>query len=256
MLIDFRVRPPFKGFLDLDIFANESWKSPKQKGIRTGRELCPSFITPNMDLFMEEFDSVGTTVGVVMGRRNATGDTMGAGNVTPDEIYELMNLYPGRFIGMGGFDVLDANLLKDVERSVRELGMKGVCIEPSWSSEPLYADDPRLDDLYQLCAELGVPVAITLSFRLGPDISYADPIQLDHVASRFPQLKIICPHAGWPHFANTMAVTAKHKTIYMIPDVYLYPPFMPFREDYVRFSDAATPDQILYASTYPVRNFS
>ncbi len=255
MMIDFRVRPPYKAFLKLDIFANPSWKGV-QKGIRSGREGCPSFENPCMERFMEEFNEAGTTIGVVMGRRNGTKDTMGQGNVTPDDIYDFINEYPDRFVGMGGFDVLDPGLLKDVERSVKELGLRGVCIEPSWSARPLFADDPFLDDLYQLCTELRVPVAITLSFRLGPDISYADPLQLERVAQKFPDLDIICPHAGWPYFDHTMAVMARYKNIFMIPDVYVYPTFMPFREDFVRFCDVATPDQILYASTYPVRSFA
>ena len=51
MMIDFRVRPPYKAFLKLDIFANPSWKGV-QKGIRSGREGCPSFENPCMERFI------------------------------------------------------------------------------------------------------------------------------------------------------------------------------------------------------------
>ena len=254
MLIDFRVRPPFKSFLKLDIFANASWRNHEQKGNRSRREWCASFEKPCMEAFMDEFEANGTTLGVVMGRRNIGGGTFGQGNVTPEDLYELMNAYPGKFVGMGGFDVAQPDLLKDVEHSVKELGMRGVCIEPTWSDKIYYADDPFLFDLYQCCDELNVPVCITMSFRQGPSIKYADPMQIEGVARKFPNLKIIIPHAGWPFFINSMAIQAAYPNVYMIPDVYLYPEFMPLREDYVRFSNVATPGQVLYASSYPVRS--
>lgn len=50
MLIDFRVRPPFKSFLKLDIFANASWRNHEQKGIRSGREWCASQKNPAWSL--------------------------------------------------------------------------------------------------------------------------------------------------------------------------------------------------------------
>ena len=47
-----------------------------------------------MEAFMDEFEANGTTLGVVMGRRNIGGGTFGQGNVTPEDLYELMNAYP------------------------------------------------------------------------------------------------------------------------------------------------------------------
>ena len=146
-IIDFRVRPPYKSFLGSGIFRCWDFQSPEtMTAIQMGRNPIPSVREGSMDMFVKEMDEAGIVESVIMGRR--TGDAaLGSGAVDNCEIKELMDRYPGRFIGFAGIDPTEEGALEDIERC-REWGFKGVSVEPAWLTPNMYADDPRLDPVY------------------------------------------------------------------------------------------------------------
>ena len=154
--------------------------------------------------------------------------------------------------GVAALDALDPAAPKIAERSVRELGMRGISIEPGWCSEPCYCDDPRLDPVYETAESLGVFVMITMSYLLGPDLSYSDPLRLEHVVSRYRNTPFLIPHACWPHFISMAAVSFKYPNLYWVPDFFFYLPFMP-SVDVMPAFNTALKKQVLFASSYPVR---
>ena len=103
-IIDFRVRPPYKSFLGSGIFRCWDFQSPEtMTAIQMGRNPIPSVREGSMDMFVKEMDEAGIVESVIMGRR--TGDAaLGSGAVDNCEIKELMDRYPGRFIGFAGID--------------------------------------------------------------------------------------------------------------------------------------------------------
>ncbi len=92
-----------------------------------------------------------------------------------DSIYDVYAKYPGRFEVWCGFDYTGyeepgfgpaavaelERCFKKGARGVGELGDKGkglyYCKPPAWG---MHSDDPRLDPLFEKCAELGLPVNI------------------------------------------------------------------------------------------------
>ena len=83
MVIDFRVRPPYKSFLQLGIFPR--WANPvtdplKMSPFGMGRDPVPSCEQGSMELFLKEMDEAGVNKCVVMGRRTRNSSA-GAGNV-------------------------------------------------------------------------------------------------------------------------------------------------------------------------------
>jgi predicted TIM-barrel fold metal-dependent hydrolase len=85
--------------------------------------------------------------------------------------------------------------IKLVEKAVKEWGMKGVKFHPTAG---FYPDDSAYFPLYQKCVELDVPLySHTAALITAPlESKYADPIYLDSVAARFPDLKIVMLHFG------------------------------------------------------------
>ena len=95
MLIDFRVRPPYKTNLTTSLY-NKPAPSPdptKQSIFLIGKERVPSAEARSIELFMQEMDETETERAVIMGRK---ADEYGS--VDNDEIDELARAYPGRFI--------------------------------------------------------------------------------------------------------------------------------------------------------------
>lgn len=73
--------------------------------------------------------------------------------------------------------------------------MKGVKFHPT---SGFYPDDPAFYPLYEKCVELDVPVCSHAAASISAPLmsKYADPIYLDTIAAKFPDLKILLIHFG------------------------------------------------------------
>ncbi len=103
----------------------------------------------------------------------------------PDRLYSLCAVDPRR----------GERAIKLLEKAVEEWDMKGVKLYPTCG---FYPDDPAFDPFYNKCVELDVPIfSHTTPFGLTLlEGKYANPIYLDGVAARFPDLKIVFIHFG------------------------------------------------------------
>lgn len=98
MIIDFRLRPATRGFLNMHIFRNQeriaAWSG------RLGMTPPPSARQGDMTLMLEEMREGGVTLGVVPGRQaNAF-----MGNVPNEDIAAIVEEYPDTFVGVAGID--------------------------------------------------------------------------------------------------------------------------------------------------------
>lgn len=94
------------------------------------------------------------------------------------------------------------------------VGMK-ICL----GYEHLYANDPRADKVYELCAKYNAPVIFHTgdTWNVNPPalVRFADPIYIDDVAQKFPDLKILISHIGNPCWIReTAELLYKNKNIY------------------------------------------
>lgn len=122
MLIDFRVRPPYKTNLTTSLY-NKPAPSPdptKQSIFLIGKERVPSAEARSIELFMQEMDETETERAVIMGRK---ADEYGS--VDNDEIDELARAYPGRFIPFAGVNPNLPGQVEEIER-VAAMGFRGV----------------------------------------------------------------------------------------------------------------------------------
>jgi predicted TIM-barrel fold metal-dependent hydrolase len=251
MIVDFRTRPPFKSWKKLRIWG-ERPKNPDPvtaSGLLQNIEPYRSYEEKSMDAFMEEMDEAEIDVAVVMGRQAPDFH----GNVPAEEVAELVDTYPGRFVGFGGVSGTDLDAgLKEIDRCV-EFGFKGVAFDNGWCDPPMYDDDERLFPLYEKCQELGLIASITSSIYVGPDISYSMPVHIHRVAQRFQDLTIVVPHAGFPWGEMMCGIAFHRPNIYLIPDIYLNVPNLPGAGAFVRSANSFLSYRLLYASSYPVR---
>ena len=100
MIIDFRVQPPYRSFLDI-YFYRPRPRTPdplKVTQYELGRVNSPSFEAKSAELFVSEMDDLGVDVAVIMGQRSAAT----WGSVDNAHIAELVERYPGRFVGFAG----------------------------------------------------------------------------------------------------------------------------------------------------------
>ena len=249
MIVDFRVRPPFKAFLENSLFfpRNPAPDPVTMSGLHLGIEPYESFSRKSMSAFMDEMDEAGVDLGVVMGRQAPPS----IGSVPNEDVAEMVAAYPGRFLGFGSVCPQDINAaIAEVDRIVG-LGLRGVAMDNGYWD--LYDDDESLFPLYEKIQSAGLILSLTSSIYIGKDMTYCMPVHIQRVAKRFPGLKITVPHGGWPWTTEMCAVAFQNSNIYLVPDFYMHLPDMPGAEQYLRSANSFLSHRLLYASSYPIR---
>jgi predicted TIM-barrel fold metal-dependent hydrolase len=252
MIIDARVRPPFKSLTQ--VLATEPGARPavKRSPLVSGYEKTPSMAQKSTELFMEEMDAAGVNKGILVGRQ------AGHRTILNDDIAELRDRYPDRFpvalAGINGADV--AAGVREIERALQEMHFNGIAVDPGWWVPPRYVDDPKNHPLYKRCEELGGVLYLTCSLMQGPDISYAEPWRIQRVANAFPNLQIAVVHGAFPYTSEMIGVmiaNAPLGNLWVIPDFFQFIPGFPGAQDWVGAANHYLGDRILFASSYPVR---
>jgi predicted TIM-barrel fold metal-dependent hydrolase len=252
MIIDARVRPPFKSLTQ--VLAPEPGARPavKRSPLVSGYEKTPSMTHKSTELFIGEMDAAGVDKGILVGRQ------AGHRTILNDDIMELRDRYPDRFpvalAGINGADI-DAGV-REIERTLKEMHFNGIAVDPGWWTPPRYVDDPKNYPLYKRCEELGGVLYLTCSLMQGPDISYAEPWRIQRVANAFPNLQIAVVHGAFPYTSEMIGVmiaNAPLGNLWVIPDFFQFIPGFPGAQDWVGAANHYLGDRILYASSYPVR---
>jgi hypothetical protein len=208
-----------------------------------------------MELFMAEMDEIGISQAVVNHEGGRSNPKLGpVFAVSNDEIAELGALYPGRFHLFGGIDLYDIPAgVAEVERVVGEMGFKGITVNAGWHDPPFYVDDQRFYPIYEKCQELGAILSLTFSIFMGPDLSYVQPIRLQHIAADFPNLLIVVPHGGWPYVMEFLGIAFMYPNVWLAPDFYMFREGIPGATHYIEAANFYLADRLLFSSVYPSR---
>jgi uncharacterized protein len=114
-----------------------------------------------------------------------------------DRLARIVARYPEKFVGFAHHDPFRSDAAAELERAVRELGLRGYKL-----IAPLLAgriDDERLVPVWETAERLGIPVLIhfgPLRYQgivAGPNIN---PLVLQDVARAFPGIPFVIPHFG------------------------------------------------------------
>ena len=245
-IIDFRLRPPLKGFLDMVMYADIERTGRMAAGI--GMSLPPSVQQRSVDLMFREMDEAGIEIGVVPGRVSPV-----LGTIDNSDVTSMVAQYPRRLVGFTSVDPVNRRrAIAGIEAAMKQ-GMKGVVIEPGLLASPMHLDDARLYPIYAHCEDARVPVLFMAGGNAGPDCSYTSPEHIDRVARDFPELKIISGHGNWPWAAQIIHVCYRRPNIYLSPDMYIFG--MPGATDYVNAANGFMAERFLFATAYPLVAF-
>ena len=252
MIIDFRVRPPFKGFEKLSLFGKT--KAFQELPFATPNTMSiPSALEFSMPLFLQEMEEAGIEKGVVLPRCSTTTPW---GAVTNDEVIEGVRQYSDKFIAFGSVDpgagIREA--VQEVDRCIKTLGCRGIVIEPGFCATPLRPDSAQMYPVYDRCAELGVPIVLTLSGLAGPDISYARPDAVHRAAKDFPGLNFVIAHASYPYIYEAATLCAFLKNVWLLPDLYMHVETFVGRELYAKVLSMTQGKRVIFGSAYPYRD--
>ncbi|MCL4351597.1 MAG: amidohydrolase family protein [Firmicutes bacterium] len=179
----------------------------------------------------------------------------GRQGVSNQRIADIVREYPDVFWGFGSVDPVRTDAVERV-RALPALGLKGLKLHPTLQGfDPA---NPDFDEFFATAAELNLPLLVHVGTSgvgarkpggQGLRIDVCQPIRLDAIAARHPELRILLAHVGWPWHLDAIAM-ALHKTnVYL--DIsgwrYKYLPPEVHREMKSRLQD-----QVLFGTDYPM----
>jgi uncharacterized protein len=250
VIIDFRARLPYKSMARVHMFN----RRPKEfdpvtvNGLLLNLPYYRSYEELSMDAFLEEMDEARIDMVVVTGRV-APEPYRG---VDDDDIAELVEQYPDRFVGIGAVDPHDPGCLDQID-ALADRGFKGIMTNSGWYEPPMYDDDERMFPLYERCIERNLILSTTGSIFVGPDLTYAHPVHLQRAALRYPELPFVMGHASWPYTQLLCGVAFQCSNVYIMPDIYGNVPNTPGIEVYAQAANYYLSHRLLFGSAYPVR---
>lgn len=248
-VIDCAVTPPFKEFF-IEPAYMENYFRVYGKELEQGLKDLLSFgWTP--EAFIKYLDDENIGIAVIRARDIETSYGM---KIPNEACAELVNKYPTRLLGMAGADPYKGKTAaREIERAVRELGLKGVDL---WTYEyNLPASDHAYYPIYEKCAELNVPVFIETSmhFRRDARMDVCRPIHLDYVAVDFPELKLVGSTPGFPWVSELVSIAWRHPNVYISTST-VRPKYFGTSgyESLLELGSTVLKDKIMYASGWPM----
>ena len=203
-----------------------------------------SFLSsPELPELLEDMDANGVEKAVLLTKIRKDGDR--------GQRYATER--PDRFaLGVGGFNLLrPMETVRALESFVRDNPVAYVAVGPSFWGDGMYpASDAVYYPLYTKCCELDLPVCINTGIP-GPPLpaDVQNPMHLDRVCIRFPELKLCMIHGADPWWDTAIRLMLKYKNLRLMTSAWS-PKRLP--ESLLHYMATRGKGKILFASDYPV----
>jgi predicted TIM-barrel fold metal-dependent hydrolase len=203
---------------------------------------------PKIDIAEEEHWEAMRTVdrAVVFGFR-ATH----LGLVVPNElIAAYVAQHPEKLIGFACIDPWEPAYLDDMRKAFEELHFRGLKLAPIYQN--YHPMDPRMQPVYAYCEKKGLPVLFHqgTTFPRRAPLKYASPIQLEDVALKYPDLRIVIAHMGHPWIDDTVVLLRKQPNVYTDISALYYRPWQ-FYNGLMAAKEYGCAHKLLLGSDYP-----
>ena len=147
----------------------------------------------------------------------------------------------------------------------KERDLFGVKLFPGYRS--YYPHDPRLAPVYEFAHRRGLPVLIHQGDTLDGVglLKYARPVEIDEVAGRYRDVRLVLCHLGNPWIEEAAEVVYKNPNVYADTSGLLGPPGSPY---FARAAESCReriehavvasglPDRFLYGSDWPLEELA
>ena len=192
---------------------------------------------------LDEMDEQGVRKAVLM-------DNLAKPSVTARKFVEAK---PERFaLAMGGVNLLrPMPSLRELSAVVNDLPVVYAAVGPSfWGDGQYPPSDAVYYPLYTKCAELGLPLCINTGIP-GPPIpgEVQNPMHLDRVCVRFPELKLCMIHGADPWWDIAIRLLIKYANLRLMTSAWS-PKRLP--ESLLHYMRTRGPNKVIFASDWPV----
>ena len=173
-------------------------------------------------------------------------------------VAKLVDEYSDKFIGFASVDPKNPEkAVKDLEKAINDLGLKGLKLNPYF--QDFNPADKRIYPIYEKAQELGIPIVFHTGMIYSKHglLKHTYPLIFDEIAQKFPDLKIILAHFGWPWVKEAAILAVRHKNVYVdIADCFSGTPYEHLKHVLTeaipkRIVERFISDKILFGSNFP-----
>jgi len=204
------------------------------------------FSSPELPALLDDMDSHGVERAILLSNLAVEGDR--------GRRYAAER--PDRFaLGVGGLNLLrPVKSLRKLEAFVKDNPVAYVSVGPSFWGDGMYPPtDAVYYPLYAKCCELDLPLCMNAGIP-GPPLpaDVQNPIHLDRVCIRFPELKLCMIHGADPWWDVAIRLMLKYRNLRLMTSAWS-PKRLP--ESLLHYMRTRGKDRIIFASDYPVLSF-
>jgi predicted TIM-barrel fold metal-dependent hydrolase len=199
--------------------------------------------SPELAELLDEMDAKGVARAILLTQLGKSGD----------RAQRFAAERPDRFsLGVGGLDLLrPMRTLRSLESFVRDHPVSYTVVGPSFWGDGMYPpSDAVYYPLYTKCCELDLPLCMNTGIP-GPPIpgEAQNPIHLDRVCVRFPELRLCMIHGADPWWDVAIRLMLKYRNLRLLTSAWS-PKRLP--QTLLHYLSTRGRDRILFASDYPV----
>ena len=165
-------------------------------------------------------------------------------------VADYVSAHPDSLIGFLSVDPTQKDWEKELYVGHQELSLKGIKLLPMYAG--FMPDDSMLDPLWSYADQHALPVLLHTgtTFVSQAPLAYTLPRNLDSVAIRYPEVKIILAHLSPPYEAECVAVIRKHPNVYADISALHYRPFQLYNS-LMLVQEYGVWDKVLFGTDYP-----
>jgi hypothetical protein len=174
--------------------------------------------------------------------------------VTNEDVARIASAHPERFIPFASVDpAMGRAAVDELVRAVKTLGCKGLKLVPP--VQHFDFSDQKHHPLWEAALDLGIPVWTHTAHQRshpGSDARLGHPMLVEPVALKYPDLKIVLGHCGFPWHWEAWSLVVRHRNVFLDISAYanLYN-HLPWDA----YSKYGAEEKILFATDYPFFSF-
>jgi predicted TIM-barrel fold metal-dependent hydrolase len=201
------------------------------------------FRSRELDELLDEMDAMGVERSVLM--TNMTRSS--------ERVLSFVDARPDRFsLGLGGHNLLrPMENIRNLTSFVADHPVAYTVVGPSFWGDGMYPpSDAVYYPLYTKCCELDLPLFLNTGLP-GPPIpgEVQNPIHLDRVCVRFPELRLAMMHGADPWWDVAIRLMIKYKNLRLVTSAWA-PRHLP--EALLHFMRTRGKGRVMFASDSPV----
>lgn len=141
--------------------------------------------------------------------------TEGGCVVTNEQIAQIIQEQPDRFIGFASVDPHRDDALEVLDHAFKDLHLKGLKLHPG--KQRFYPNDPIMFPIYEKCLEYNRPIIFHSGLSWEPNAisEFAHPLKFEEVAIRYPNLRFCLAHFAWPFIREAVMLMIKYPNVYV-----------------------------------------